>query len=366
MLFTEGRNVARSKQTARGHMADAISSIGICMTSAQNRPILVTHSGRFHCDEVFAYAVLRLALGLSEPGEDHSLIRSRDPAVINAATIAWDVGTVFDPAAGRFDHHQRGAPLRPDGTPYSAAGLVWQVYGERAVAALLAPSNSGLFAPAIAAELDETVLRRIDELDNGISSQGLVVDDMLGLGRLIGDFNPVWDSPEAASPQLGDAAFLEAATLAQGVLSRRIEALRARLKADATVLAAHAAGEDPRILVLERGMPWKTTVFNHALPVIYAVSPAASGNWMVDAMPPEPHSFGQRLPLSGGLGGAGRPSADRRFGRRRRGLRACSALCRRRPVPRRRHRDGATCPGRSLRIHPASCHEALSRAEPVT
>jgi uncharacterized UPF0160 family protein len=207
------------------------------------------------------------------------------------------VGTVYDPAAGRFDHHQRGAPVRPDGTPFSSAGLIWQVYGVRAVAALLVSSGSDDFASAIAAELDETILRRIDELDNGVSSQGAVVDDRLGLSRLIGDFNPLWDSPEAASPQGGDGAFLEAASLAQGVLRRRVDALRARLAANAAVLAAHAAGEDPRILVLDRGMPWKTAVFSHDLPVIYAVSPAANGNWMIDAMPPEPDSFAQRLPL---------------------------------------------------------------------
>jgi uncharacterized UPF0160 family protein len=265
-------------------------------------PVLVTHSGRFHCDEVFAYAILRLALGLSEPGRDHRLIRTRDPVVIQSADVAWDVGTVFDPAAGRFDHHQRGAPLRPDGTPYSAAGLIWQVYGEPAVAALLAASavsraRPTVFAPAITAELDESVLRRIDELDNGVSSQGPVLDDLLGLGRLIADFNPVWDSAEAASPHSGDAAFLEAAAMAEGVLCRRVEAVRARLQADAMVLAAHAAGADPRILVLDRGMPWKVAAFSHDLPVIFTVSPAANGNWMVDAMPPDPGSFGQRLPL---------------------------------------------------------------------
>jgi uncharacterized UPF0160 family protein len=267
------------------------------MTSAQTLPILVTHSGRFHCDEVFAYATLRLALGLREPARDHSLIRTRDPALIKSGDIVWDVGTVFDPEAQRFDHHQRGAPLRPDGTPYSSAGLIWQVYGERAITALLVPSGGERFAAAIAAELDETMLRRIDELDNGVSAQGPVVDDLLGLGRLVGDFNPVWDSPEATNPQGGDAAFLEASTLVEGVLRRRVEGMRARLEADATVLAAHAAGADTRILVLDRGMPWKNAVFSHDLPVIYGVSPAANGNWMVDAMPPEPGSFAQRHPL---------------------------------------------------------------------
>jgi uncharacterized UPF0160 family protein len=38
-------------------------------------------------------------------------------------------------------------------------------------------------------------------------------------------------------------------------------------------------------------------VFSHRLPVFYAISPMPSGNWMVDAMPPEPGSFAQRLLL---------------------------------------------------------------------
>ena len=45
-------------------------------------PLLVTHSGSFHCDEAFAYVVLRLALGLGQAGEDHRLARTRDAALI--------------------------------------------------------------------------------------------------------------------------------------------------------------------------------------------------------------------------------------------------------------------------------------------
>ena len=36
------------------------------------RPLLATHGGTFHLDDAFAYAVLRLALGLGEPGGDHA------------------------------------------------------------------------------------------------------------------------------------------------------------------------------------------------------------------------------------------------------------------------------------------------------
>jgi len=267
------------------------------MPSGDHPPLLVTHSGKFHCDDVFAYAVLRLALGLGQAGTDHRLLRTRDRAAIDAGDIVWDVGLVYDAAACRFDHHQRGAPLRPDGTPYSSAGLIWQVYGARAIAAILGPEAGSEMAEAIAADLDGSMLRRIDELDNGVSLRGPLVDDGLGLGRLVGDFNPPWDSPDANGPGAGDAAFLEASSFAEGVLRRRVDGLRARLSADGIVLAAHRAAEDPRILVLEQGMPWKNTVFAHDLPVAFCVSPASNGNWMIDTMPPEKDSFAQRVPL---------------------------------------------------------------------
>ncbi len=266
------------------------------MTADRPRPCLVTHGGKFHCDESFAHAVLQLALGLQAPGQDYTLLRTRKQELIEAGDIVWDVGLVFDAATNRFDHHQRGAPLRTDGTPFSSAGLVWQVYGERAVAALL-PSDAAHFAPAIAATIDASMVRRIDELDNGVSVSGPVTNDSLGLAALIGDCNPAWDDPAAKGATAGDTAFLEATMLAKAVLRRRVDGVRARLAAEAIVLAAHKAGDDERILVLDQGMPWKNAAFAHDLPLLYTVSPASNGNWMVDSMPPEPGSFAQRLPL---------------------------------------------------------------------
>jgi uncharacterized UPF0160 family protein len=259
-------------------------------------PVLATHSGKFHCDEVFAYAALRLALGLRQSGVDHTLLRTRKPELIEGAAIVFDVGSVFDPASNRFDHHQRGAPLRPDGTPFSSAGLIWQVFGERAVAALL-PAGAESFAAAITAELDEKFIKRIDEIDNGVAATGPVTHDSLNLSALIGDFNPPWDDPAGSGPEAGDAAFRDASAFAETVLRHRVEALRARQAAEAIVLDAHRRAADPRILLLDRGMPWKSVVFAHELPVIFTVSPASNGNWMVDTVPPEPGSFAQILPL---------------------------------------------------------------------
>ena len=96
------------------------------------------------------------------------LVRTRDEAAIAKADVAWDVGAVYDAAASRFDHHQRGAPVREDGLHYSAAGLVWHRHGEAAVRALLAPSGGDHLAPAVASAIDREVVRRIDAIDNGV------------------------------------------------------------------------------------------------------------------------------------------------------------------------------------------------------
>ena len=103
------------------------------------------------------------------------------------ADVAWDVGAVYDAAADRFDHHQRGAPVREDGLPYSAAGLVWRHHGEAAVRALLEPSGAADLAAAVASEIDREVVRRIDEIDNGVGPPG----DALGMASLVEDCNPL-------------------------------------------------------------------------------------------------------------------------------------------------------------------------------
>ena len=263
------------------------------MVAEDPSPILVTHSGSFHLDDVFAYVVLRLAFGLTTAGRDHILLRTRDGQKIARGRLVWDVGATYAPEAGRFDHHQRGAPTRDDGLPYSAAGLVWRHHGEAALRKLLGPPGAEAFAGTVAAELDREVVRRIDEIDNGIRPPG----DTLGLSSMVDDLNPFWDAPEAGSSAAEDAAFLRAAEMVGSFLRRRTEAIRARLAAEAVVLAAHARSADPRVLELDRKLPWEQPAFARGLPVLYAVYPVPNGNWMVDAMPVEPGSFEQRLPL---------------------------------------------------------------------
>src|SRR4051812_5273225 len=93
--------------------------------------LIVTHGGKFHADDAWAVAVLHILF------PDADIVRTRDPAIIATADFAVDVGGVWNPATGRFDHHQKGFDgARGSGVPYASAGLVWREYGARCVAAL--------------------------------------------------------------------------------------------------------------------------------------------------------------------------------------------------------------------------------------
>lgn len=61
-----------------------------------------THSGTFHCDEVLAVFLLSQLPDFC----NHKVLRTRDQNLLDLCDIVVDVGSVFDPATKRFDHHQ--------------------------------------------------------------------------------------------------------------------------------------------------------------------------------------------------------------------------------------------------------------------
>ena len=76
--------------------------------------IAATHSGKFHADDVLAWALL-----LEFYNPDLELVRTRDAQRIKEADIVFDVGGIFDPQQKRFDHHQSSYT-----GPLSSAGMV--------------------------------------------------------------------------------------------------------------------------------------------------------------------------------------------------------------------------------------------------
>src|SRR5690606_37544706 len=124
---------------------------------------LVTHSGGFHADELLSSVVLTRLFPQAR------IVRSRAPEWIapRADRIVYDVGGAYDVQARIFDHHQRGAPLRDDGQPYSSFGLVWKHYGHDYLAASTVPEAH---IAAIHASFDASFVLPVDLTDNGALS----------------------------------------------------------------------------------------------------------------------------------------------------------------------------------------------------
>ena len=120
---------------------------------------IITHSGSFHSDELFAIGLIKLYFD-----SELEIIRTRDRAILDEAIKnpdVWviDVGGVYDPEYRNFDHHQASFRLAwPDGTPKSSIGIVWDY--------LL--NNNFINIDRVARSTVEfNLVKKIDSHDNG-------------------------------------------------------------------------------------------------------------------------------------------------------------------------------------------------------
>ena len=238
---------------------------------------VATHPGNFHADDVFAVAVLGLAAGPLE------IVRTRDDGELAAADARVDVGGRSDPAAGDFDHHQRGgAGERPNGIRYASFGLVWRRYG-----AELAGSREA------ASAIDERLVQGVDANDTGQE----LVKPLVGEARpmtvsgVIAALNPAWD--EELTPAEEDERFAEAVALATGILERMIAGAAGFQRARRLVLDAIAEAGDPRLVELPSNLPWRETVVANSSDALFVLYPKSDG-WGLQAVPKVAGAFANR------------------------------------------------------------------------
>jgi uncharacterized UPF0160 family protein len=241
---------------------------------------VATHPGNFHADEVFAIAALGLAAGPLD------IVRTRDEELLTGSDARVDVGGRSDPATGDFDHHQRGgAGERPNGIRYASFGLVWRHYGT-----VLAGS------PEAAAAIDERLVQGVDANDVGQTIAESLVDDIrpMTVSGVIAAMNPVWD--EDVSPDEENGRFDRAVALAARIIEREIAGATAARRAHEIV--AHAIGRagDPRIIELDRNMPWREAVVTNAPEALFVMYPKSDG-WGLQAVPRKLGAFGNRKDL---------------------------------------------------------------------
>lgn len=249
---------------------------------------LVTHSGGFHADELLSSAVLTRLFPNAE------IVRSRAPEWITpgANRIIYDVGGAYDAEAGIFDHHQRGAPLRDDGQPFSSFGLIWKHFGHDYLAAIGLPDAH---IQPVYAGLDESFVLPIDLLDNGAMSPAVAGPlAVLTLPVLLETLKPVFDEPD---PEALRRAFDQALTIARSFLEARISGSAAKLRAEDLVLQAIATSGDNRVLELPMGMPFRPAIMKAGADHLLFVVHPRDKDWCLTGIRQSDEGFEQRADL---------------------------------------------------------------------
>lgn len=256
---------------------------------------LITHSGAFHADDVFAAAVFRLLV------PDVPILRTRDPEVLAQAVddpdiAVFDVGDHDDPARNNFDHHQRDfTRQRTGGLPYASIGLVWRVYGARCVSSVLdayeMAATDGRLAQ-MSEYIDTRLIMAMDAADCGqLSVRGQwrpdreVSLDVLDISHLVSYLHP----PRSRTAVDYDAYFLKAVTLAESIV---VSACMRAYDYFAAADVVTQADDGSEIIVLQQYLPWYDHIGDHHR---FVLSPAKSGEgWMVETVQDD---FVPRCPL---------------------------------------------------------------------
>jgi uncharacterized UPF0160 family protein len=268
--------------------------------------LIATHSGSFHADDVFGVAVLAALF------PDHRIVRSRDPADIAPADFVVDVGGIWDPAGGRFDHHQRGfsgARLRstPEGGQepaegYASAGLVWREFGSayvRQVAESMGTKLDDETTQGIAREVDLSLVRYLDLVDTGAAD---VAPGVFGLSSQLSLLNSTWLEEQAldraGKAQLQVDRFHEAMAIARRFLDRFILRSIGQLLAADKVRSAERLLQGRVLHLADGGLPWTRVVVEEMPEVMLAVYPEwDTEQYILRTVPARLGSFASRMDL---------------------------------------------------------------------
>ena len=150
--------------------------------------------------------------------------------------------------------------------------------------------------PEAAAAIDERLVQGIDANDTGQTIAQSLVDDIrpMSVSGVVAAMNPVWD--EQLDPAEEDARFAEAVAMATRILERELAGAAAFARAQQLVRDAIGRAADPRIIELDRNMPWRETVVTQAPEALYVMYPKSDG-WGMQAVPQELGTFANRRDL---------------------------------------------------------------------
>ena len=261
--------------------------------------LIATHSGKFHADDAWAVATLLVLFPHA------GIIRTRDPTAIEAADFAIDVGGVWDPVSGRFDHHQKGFDVtRPSGVPYASAGLVWREHGPRCVGTLAAAHAGHTLsddkAREIAYAIDADLVQYLDLSDVGAAKNA---PGGYGLSAVISGFNPNWlDEQRLGYGEPTEQYRMDQFRRAVGLLVElMVNAVKYRVGALLAVEQVRRSDvlEGGKVLFVQNSsLPWTQVVRKEMPKVLFVISHSiAEQRYLLHTVPVSAESFKARADL---------------------------------------------------------------------
>lgn len=272
---------------------------------------IVTHNGLFHADEAFGTAFLSLLLG----SEEVRVVRSRNPAQIEQADVALDVGGLYDNDGLRYDHHQKDFLDVHEGTSIklAACGLIWRHYGTCLITKLH-PELDVEQVQSLWQTVDETVCRPVDLQDNGQGTfkvEGAEAQ-ALTVSMMVSSFN----QQDIYSPAQDEAFMRVVEILKEYVLNfLRAGANKLQLLKEAEEAVKSQLGS--KVLVLDKFLPYREAVLKANAEddgMFDLVTYPAKGQWNIQTVPVDdtPENFySQRVSLPERLWGLTGPDASK-------------------------------------------------------
>lgn len=246
---------------------------------AKSTTTVVTHSGKFHADDLFGVASLLLAF----PDKKIKVVRSIDKDVIEKGDYVLDIGRIHDPKANRFDHHQEGgAGLHTSGVPYAAFGLVWKKFG---------PKIAG--SKELAEYVEKRLVAPFDAEDNGVNLYDIKYEGVYPVHLI--DYIELESIEQLNMPDDKkdmDKTFMRLLPFAQRVIALEVGKGKKHFKAKKMIERIYKTMKDKRIFICPTFMPFD---FEEYPEVMFYVFKDLRGNWSAKAVRKNPQTTESRM-----------------------------------------------------------------------
>lgn len=225
----------------------------------------LTHTGKFHADDVFATALCKLL----NPEFTYTRVpKISEDTVIEEGTLIYDIGN------GIYDHHNKETlQYRPNGIPYAAFGLLWKDFGY-----LLCEGIE-----SVQEQVDQYLVSVIDGTDNGM--------EMNMLTRAINYLFPANDTSHAAIAVAFDKAVTFAKEILSGAIAKSLKAYFDNQMIQKTISVAQS--RNSKVLIFDKyvGM-CEEIVKSDAL---FTLIPALKGGYNLTCIPKSMETFGDKI-----------------------------------------------------------------------